>query len=140
MAFIHSLLEEYFSCVNTNFSFFFSFFFLFYFSLWVQGTLSVLTGGLRPTFLSDCNPSPATWTPGTPSVCLNEVDDEARRSFPCGHCSFSTFVLERRSGVWCGRERSQRGKKMSFGSFSYTQILWVMKDLACCSFRCFSAG
>lgn len=60
--------------------------------VFVQGLLSVTTGGLRPDFYSVCQPDVSAWKPGSQPICTNpdkSAIEEGRRSFPCGHCSFS---------------------------------------------------
>eukprot|EP00045_Choanoeca_perplexa_P004638 m.39518 g.39518 ORF g.39518 m.39518 type:complete len:298 (-) comp12679_c0_seq7:258-1151(-) len=56
----------------------------------VRGLLNLVRGGLRPDFYDLCQPNVTAWQPGVQPICTSGEDlDNGRRSFPCGHCSFS---------------------------------------------------
>ena len=60
--------------------------------LFIQGILSILSGGLRPDFFAVCQPNLTNWEIGGVPECQNPSSSDienSRRGFPCGHCSFS---------------------------------------------------
>lgn len=88
--------------------------FAFALNLIAAGLISVITGGLRPSFYSYCEPvNASSWLPGESVVCgTDDLDnlDYARRGFPCGHCSLATasglyltIALLPYLDVWDGR-------------------------------------
>lgn len=61
----------------------------------VRGLLNIMSGELRPNFYQTCQPDVDNYVIGQQPVCLNpdsEALADGRRSFPCGHCSFSISV------------------------------------------------
>eukprot|EP00054_Salpingoeca_dolichothecata_P032273 m.265844 g.265844 ORF g.265844 m.265844 type:complete len:300 (-) comp29640_c0_seq1:26-925(-) len=61
------------------------------FTLFFQGTMSVVAGGLRPDWYERCDPDPTT-PRGVQPICRSSDSsgmEDGRRSFPCGHCSFA---------------------------------------------------
>lgn len=79
-------------------------------TIFCQGLLSIVAGLPRPQFLSACKPSPASFSAATAAVCTDSVSANLYRSFPCGHCSYSTsnylylsLFLASKLDAWWGR-------------------------------------